>query len=210
LDPYLADNTYALGFWVAQPLPDLQVSLATSPDAPGPGDLLACVVSVYNAGAADATGVSMTNTLPANAPLVSVSLSQGSWRTNQTQLIADLGTVSVGSEAALTVMLRPAANGPLLYQVSGGEAEADAEPLDNLMTGIVQVGTPLHLRFSAQGSLVSLEWDDTPNVVLEQTLRLGAAAAWGPAEGSPGLNQGKWSLTIPASGQSRFYRLKRP
>jgi hypothetical protein len=69
---------------------------------------------------------------------------------------------------------------------------------------VQQVGSPT-LFVERIGASVRITWDpNTPGFVLQETTNLSNPASWGNTVG--GFN----GLTIPASGATKFYRLRRP
>ena len=100
------------------------------------------------------------------------------------------------------------------YSLSGTIGQPDAGTLAGgsyLLAGgfwggafaVQQVGSPT-LFISRVGPDVQLSWDpNTPGFVLEQSLSL-APAAWSAVAG--GVN----GAVLPATGPTKFYRLRRP
>ena len=78
---------------------DLGIGLAAPPDPVRVGQDLTYTINVTNAGPANATGVTVTDTLPANTTFVSAMPSQGSFTVDTTAgvLTADLGTLRNGA-----------------------------------------------------------------------------------------------------------------
>jgi uncharacterized repeat protein (TIGR01451 family) len=188
-------------------LPNLQVSM-TLTNEPVFKQALGYIVSVQNAGAATATQVQLTNVLAPGAVLLSAATSQGSWSINGNLLVAQLGTIPAQGGALLYFTVQPTSLGPLCYQASVGSAEPDADPWDNSFSSIVTVTLRLAITAIKNGSDLNLEWDDAPNLFLEQTDQLGPAALWEPAPGTPVLDQGRWHYPVPPGGLARFYRLR--
>ena len=99
---------------------DLGVSLTSSgitTSAP-----ITFVATVTNNGSAAATNVTLAGFLPSNGALTSVSTSTGNCST-VANLTCDLGSLSNGASATITVSIQPAAAGNLVFatQVSGSE-----------------------------------------------------------------------------------------
>ena len=53
--------------------------------------------------------MAFTNVLPAGVTLLSAAASQGALTTNATSVVANLGTLGVGTNATLTVLVIPTA-----------------------------------------------------------------------------------------------------
>ena len=205
------DDNHALSGLLVTPavpeLPNLILSLTSTPENPGPDDTLNYVVSIVNQGTAAATQVRMTNVLDQAASLTSAGVSQGSWTTHGNQIVSDFGTVPVGGEGYLYFSVQPSVPGPLYYRISAIANETDLEPLDNLTSKIVTVTSQLRLSVATAGGQIRLEWPNHPNLQLQQTDRLGQNAAWSTVPDSPVLQGDRWVYVAPVSGSTRFYRL---
>jgi hypothetical protein len=66
--------------------------------------------------------------------------------------------------------------------------------------------------FKATGGNVQLFWSmDFANATVETSASLGPPAMWSPVAGAPTIQEGRYTMTIPAaSNPSIFYRLKVP
>jgi len=115
---------------MAAPSPDLAVSKTNSPDLVAVGDLLSYTVTVNNAGVGDATGVTLTDTLPTEVDFVSATPSQGSCGEAGLVVTCDLGDLGSGAGATVTIVVQPTATGTITNSVTVESAETD-ENLDN-------------------------------------------------------------------------------
>ena len=76
-------------------------SLASGDNTPAEGDTVIFEIEVTNNGSAQATGVSLTDSLPAGISFVSSSVTQGSY--NATNGLFDIGTLAANDTATLTL-----------------------------------------------------------------------------------------------------------
>jgi uncharacterized repeat protein (TIGR01451 family) len=83
---------------------DLTVTKTVDDAAPHEGDAITYEVFVTNAGPDDATGVQVTDTLPAGLSIVSTSATQGSY--HQATGVWDVGSLAVGETAGLQIRAR--------------------------------------------------------------------------------------------------------
>ncbi len=114
--------------------PDLQLTLAHSPQPVSQGELLTAALVVTNAGNGAATGVSLVVTLSSNATFFSTALSQGTFSQGGGTVTCDLGSLSAQSVATVSVVVTPEAVGLLTNSAAVTEAELDANPADNLVS----------------------------------------------------------------------------
>jgi len=93
------------------------------------GSNLTYTVWALNSGPDAATGVWLTNALPADVTLVSVSSTQGTCTTNNGVVICDVGTLNSLAAALLTIVVTPDVAGSAITNSaviarSGGDADA--------------------------------------------------------------------------------------
>jgi uncharacterized repeat protein (TIGR01451 family) len=93
---------------------DLMLFVSLSPSAPLVGSNLTYSILVLNAGPPTATGIRLTNTLPADVTFVSVTPSQGTC-TNQNGIVTcDLDALGNLSGATVTLVVAPTVTGQVL------------------------------------------------------------------------------------------------
>jgi len=93
-----------------------------------PGSNLVYTITVTNAGPSSASGVVVTDSLPAGATFVSAS---GSWVINGSAILWNLGTLAALQTSNLTVTVTAPANGSLTNIASGGSSTPDPNPANN-------------------------------------------------------------------------------
>lgn len=110
---------------------DLSIRKSVSPATASVGASLAFTLAVSNAGPFTATQVHVVDRLPTNLVLQSASASQGAWSNDDGLVGCDLGSLTVGATASITVTALVAnwAATDNVASVSG--AELDANPGDN-------------------------------------------------------------------------------
>jgi uncharacterized repeat protein (TIGR01451 family) len=87
---------------------DLAVSMTDSPDPVAFGGDLTYAIGVKNNGDLQATGVTLTDVLPAGTSLVSATASQGSC-SGAASVVCGLGTLGGGASATVTIVVKPPA-----------------------------------------------------------------------------------------------------
>lgn len=109
---------------------DLQITKSDSVDPTVAGELLTYTLNVLNNGPSDATGVIVTDTLPAGVTFDSATPSQGSASEAGGVVTANLGALAAGASATITIIVDvpPSATGTLTNtaQVTGNETETNA------------------------------------------------------------------------------------
>ena len=116
-DPDTADNGASADTTV-RPAADLSLTKSDSPDPVQAGELLTYTLTAHNAGPQSATGVTLTDTLPAGVTYVSATPSQGSCSEASGTVTCALGTVANGASAGVEIKVRPQEAGTITNQAS--------------------------------------------------------------------------------------------
>ena len=105
--------------------------LSLAVDSPGgrPATPVTATMTVSNGGPAVATGVVLTDTLPADATVTSVTASQGACVISGATVTCDLATLAVGSTATVTIVAT--APGELRHDASVRAEQGDGDRADN-------------------------------------------------------------------------------
>jgi uncharacterized protein (TIGR03437 family) len=120
------------------PAADLAVTLGESADPVNLGANLTYTITVTNNGELNATGVTLTDTLPAGAGVVSVAASQGSCA-GAGPLTCNLGSLSNGARATVTVVITPPATTSITNTARVTGNEPDSIAANNTATETTQV-----------------------------------------------------------------------
>lgn len=88
--------------------PDLVLTMTDSPDPVALGNDLTYTLTLTNRGEIPATGVKLSDTLPAGATLVSASVNQGTCAGTST-INCELGMLNVGAIVTVTIVIKPPA-----------------------------------------------------------------------------------------------------
>jgi uncharacterized repeat protein (TIGR01451 family) len=110
--------------------------MADNPDPVGVGSELTYRLRVSNLGPSDATGVIVTDTLPANVNFVSAS--SGCSRSGSI-VTCELGDMSDGETAVRLIRVRPTTAGNLINTATVTANETDPDPRNNTATTVTTV-----------------------------------------------------------------------
>ena len=143
------NNSASATVVVSLPSADLAVSMAAFPPSLLQGGLVTFDIYVTNSGPFTAQGVVLTNVLPANVNLVSATTSQGS--ISPDAVLAELGTMDVGSNAVVTITVSPTTTGNITATTMVGLSQFETDPVsfNNSASATVTVGPSADLAVSA-------------------------------------------------------------
>jgi uncharacterized repeat protein (TIGR01451 family) len=125
----------------AGPVADLAVVATDAPDPVVAGNPLVYTLIVSNAGPSGATNVVLTNRLSGAVEFLSAVPSQGSAAHSAGLVTADLGVLSTGAVATMTVTVNPLRAGTVTNQAGVAAAATDPVPANNGATTLTTVST---------------------------------------------------------------------
>jgi len=137
-DPVPGNNT-ALVTSSANPSADLAVAKNGSPNPVAVGSNLTYSVSITNKGPSGATGVVLTDTLPAGVTYVSANSSQGGCSQLSGVVTCNLGSLSSGAVASASIVVSPITTGPITNTASVTANETDPNSANDSASAIVVV-----------------------------------------------------------------------
>lgn len=120
-----------------QPAPDVVVTMTDSPDPVSFGSNLTYTITLKNIGEVAATGVTLTDTLPAGTTLVSANSTAGTC-SGTTTITCGLGTLTGGTTITVTIVVTPPA-GTITNTATATLNETDAVPANNTATADTHV-----------------------------------------------------------------------
>lgn len=126
---------------------DISVELVAAPSSVRAGETITYTATVRNAGPNEATMVTLTSSLPANTVFVSAFSSQGSAGESGGIVTANLGTITGGGSATVTINLSASMTGTLMNTVMVTRGESDAyAPNNTASTDVLVVEGPDHVE----------------------------------------------------------------
>ena len=108
-------------------------------------------ITVANSGPTAATGVTVTDNIPAGATLVSATPSQGSC-SGTTTVTCNLGTINNPGSATISLVVRPATDGPLSNTATVASTSTDSNATNDSSTAVAQVGANANLSITKTAS----------------------------------------------------------
>jgi uncharacterized repeat protein (TIGR01451 family) len=133
-DPNLNDNSATQVTTVnAPPSADLSITKSDSPDPVTVGSNLTYTITVKNNGPSTATGVTMTDPLPATVTFVSATPSQSNC-TGTATVTCNLGSLTNGASATVTIVVTPTQAGSLSNTATVAANETDPNLSNNSAT----------------------------------------------------------------------------
>jgi uncharacterized repeat protein (TIGR01451 family) len=113
---------------------DISVSKSDSPDPVTVGNNLTYTITVTNNGPDTATGVTLIDTLPSSVTYVSATSTQGSCTKTGNTVTCNIGTLSNGSSATVTIAVAPTAAGTITNTATVTCNETDTNSANNTAT----------------------------------------------------------------------------
>ena len=172
-------------------------------------------LTVTNYGLAGATGVVVTDPLPAGVSFASATSSQGTVTNSSGTVIATVGSLAANAGASITINVTAITAGSTSNYASATSIESDASPANNADEVIVTVtafAPPLLSIQPTNSTQIFVSWPaSTPSsFLLETTTNLVPVIVWTPVTNSvstSGTNKFV-ILNVNAAEPERYYRLK--
>jgi uncharacterized repeat protein (TIGR01451 family) len=204
-DTYLLSSVYEMMGTVGRA--DLSLSAGAVPEPVTVGSNLVYTISITNQGPSAATGVVVSNQIPANVAFISAT--GGATPTNGV-LLVDLGSLAAGAANSIQIVMQPTAAGQItnFFQVFANQT--GPVPANNFAT-VVSTVTYLpvlpNLAIAHPGNSVVVSWPNTGSYTLQQNSNL-ATATW-TASGYPiTAANGTNRITITPPVGNLFFRLE--
>ena len=149
LDP--SDNTATVTTAIKPPTSDLAVQISGAPNPALVGGTLSYTVSVNNNGPNAASGITVTNTLPAGVVILSAASSQGTATIAGNVVVFNFGTLANGGTDTGTISVIPTTQGTIVATATVSANQTDPVPGNNTATSSVTVTPAADLAVSISG-----------------------------------------------------------
>lgn len=192
---------------------DLAVTQTQSTNAPMLNQVLTYTIAVTNLGPSIASGVVLSNRLPATVLPLSIAASQGTVTQPGGNVRVDVGSLPNGGSVTLTIDVLPGAAGTITNVASVTGLELDPDLVNNTAAQVTTILTNV-ARLDAEqleGVGVEFSWPAAAtNFVLQSIEGLASPRSWQPVATEPVEAGDRKVVTVPTSGSARFFRLIRP
>ncbi len=143
--PQLAGNFFQLavsGVTQGPANTDLAITKTDSPDPVTVGSNLTYTITVTNNGPFDATGVTMTDPLPAEVTFVFATPSQGTCSESAGTVTCVLGSLANGTNSTVEIVATPTVPGTITDTATVAGDQFDPDPANNTATETTTVDAP--------------------------------------------------------------------
>ena len=207
-DPNLVNNIAAVVATVTTPAADLALGLMDAPDPVYLTNALTYSIAVTNFGPATATGVTVTNTLPAGVTYVSGGASQGTVTNLAGTVTGHLGNMVSGAQASMSILVRPTVAGTITSTV--GVFSGVFDPFKGNNVAAVKTVAELPLIVLSQiGNTLVLAWPaDAAGYSLKSATNLVPPVVWSPVPAVPVVSGGVKTVTVPITSGNQYFRLQ--
>jgi uncharacterized repeat protein (TIGR01451 family) len=189
--------------------PDLAIAQSATPSPVAAGVSLQYSVTVFNNSTNLASGVSVTNSLPANATYLSATTTQGTVVHNGNLLNWSVGILTNAAAATFNFTVRPTSAGNLTNVVTVTAIQVDPNSSNNTNTLVTAVIAPPIATASVSNSSVRMSWPISGggSFLVEYTGDLLPPVIWTPDPAAPVISGDEFDILEPLTGTNRFYRL---
>ncbi|HEY0549406.1 MAG TPA: M36 family metallopeptidase [Verrucomicrobiae bacterium] len=125
------------------PLANLSLAASAAPNPAVVGEPLTYTLTVANLGPSNAPSVAVNDTIPAGSSFVEAIPSQGSVSFAAGVVSANLGTISNGASATVTVTVTPTSSGFKTNSATVSAISGDLDPSNNTATTVLVANNPV-------------------------------------------------------------------
>lgn len=212
-----ANNTDDAFAWSsASAAMDLAITMSASAPSVGQGGALSYTLTVTNYGTVSATGVVVTDALPASVTFVSATTSQGTFNQNAGLFTANVGNLNFGSGASITLNVIANTVGFVTNTATTSATQNDPNPGNNSASAIVLItpaAAPQLTATISNASQLFVKWPyPSTGYSLQTTTNLAPVSVWSAVTNSVSNNGliNYLFLDVNPNERARFYRLIHP
>ena len=189
---------------------DLKLQMLADNDAPTVGSDISVSFTISNQGPKAAAGVKGVFISSADATVTGASVMQGTSTTSTAGANFDIGNLPLGTTVTGTVTLHVSTNGVIDLNMTTSGTTSDPNPADNTVALHLQTSAITLQILNSTNSVVQLTWPIAGvGYLLEQSPTL-SPASWSGVTNTPSSDAAKYSVDLPSTNASMFYRLRKP
>ncbi len=204
-----AGTTVSASSFILDYASDIGVTV-TAPASVLLGNNFTYVLTITNRSPLSAPGVMLTNLLPGDVSLKSVSKTQGTLVTGGNPITGSLGTIPAFSKATVTLTVTPQATGVIWNTATVASDFIDPDLSNNSSSISTTIYVVPVLGIQASTTQIQLSWSvNLSDYVLQSSADLGDTNSWSEVLTPPEFIGDQKVVTEPIGAGTRFYRLKR-
>ena len=203
-------NTSA-GIFTLDYTSDLALTVTALPEPVTIGSNLVYSLQVVNLGPFPSPGIQLISLLPTSVHVQSTSTSQGTVVTNETGVVATLGSLDIGGMATVAIQVTPTKTGTITNTASVTGANPDPVLANNeVETRNTVLPLPLLSIEKLSRTRLEVSWPVMlTNFVLETRPSPFSTNTWSKVKEEPAISETKRSVIQTNLGESGIYRLKK-
>jgi uncharacterized delta-60 repeat protein/uncharacterized repeat protein (TIGR01451 family) len=212
LDPNTVNNSGSVAATVVAATADVSLSMIGTPNPVLLGSNVTYTLTISNAGPAAATAVSITNTLPPGATLISTLPANSYVKVGDVLTFTNLGNIVSGGQLSATIVIKPGFGGTITNIATAASSVSDPFKLNNSASVKIVVDT-IQLGIFPIGGNIVITWPTnyTSGYLLEGATNLNAPIIWS-TNGIPSsvISNGQYRITIGIGTGNKYFRLRGP
>lgn len=161
-------------FFIDAGCADLAITKVDNPDPITLGQDLTYTVTVSNGGPSDASGVTVTDQLPAEVAFVSATASQGGCTEDNGSLTCILGTLPTEGTAKVTINVRTSEPGNITNAASVSGNETDPDASDNVASESTTVFVAIDIKPGSEPNAINSKGKGNISVAILSTTTFAA------------------------------------
>ena len=193
------------------PAPDLALGLTASATNLIGGAPATFTLRVTNVGPQTASAAYLAATLPADAQIISATVSQGAWSFTNGLFAVELGTLAPAGNVTATLTVAFTNGGPHLNIATVSALGLDANSGDNRASVVINVNVLPVLAIRLNGTNVIVSWPtNATGYELERAASLMPPPTWNSAATNPPAIGDHYEVLFPPTNAATYFRLRHP
>ena len=189
---------------------DLNLQASASSATPVTGENFTVNFTINNVGPIPASAAKISFQSPAVTTLTQATASAGTVTFDAKSANFNLGNMAVGTSASGQLTLRANTNASFTLTLVASSTTPDPNPTNNTVTFSVQSNPVALQAFSVSPQTIHLSWPTgTPDYLLEKSPKL-VPQSWTTVTDTPESDGSQYFLNLTVTGNSLYFRLRKP